>query len=127
MLSQQEYDQLVRNYNEDYNYLLVRASQTSYECLISSFMILKDLYEIIVKLQDSGTFEFRVLPLPLSFRANDELLRALGFDEEEIGNIYGFLDYVKATQGKEFEECLEDDVYNLCKTAPGDRPWQTRS
>lgn len=127
MLSQQDFDQLVRNYNEDYQYLLVRASNASYECLISSFMILKDLYEIIVKFQDTGTFEFRVLPLPLSFRANDDLLKVLGFSDDDISNIYGFLDFVKSTQGKEFEECLKDNVYNLCKTKPGDRPWQMRN
>lgn len=127
MLSQKDFDQLVRNYNEDYQYLLVRASQSSYECLISSFMILKDLYEIIVKFQEMDTFEFRVLPLPLSFRANDDMLRALGFGEEEIANIYGFLDFVKATQGREFEECLEGSVYSLCKTNPGDQPWQMRN
>jgi hypothetical protein len=127
MISQQDFDQLVRNYNEDYQYLLVRASNASYECLISSFMILKDLYEVIVKFQDTGTFEFRVLPLPLSFRANDDLLKSLGFIEEDISNIYGFLEFVKSTQGKEFEECLKDNVYNLCKTNPGDRPWQMRT
>lgn len=127
MFTQGDFEQLVKNYNEDFSYLLVRASQHSYECLISSFMMLKDLYNAIIKFQDSGHFIIRVLPYPLSIRANDDLLRSMGFDQEEIRNIYGFLEFVKQTQGKEFEACLEDSVYNLCKRAPGDQPWRIKS
>lgn len=127
MFTQDDFEQLIKNYNEDFFYLLVRASQRSYECLISSFMMLKDLYHAIIKFQDSGYFMIRVLPYPLSIRANDDLLRSMGFDEEEIRNIYGFLEFVKQTQGKEFEECLEESVYNLCKRYPGDRPWRMKS
>jgi len=127
MLTQTDFEQLIRSYNEDYVYLLIRASQQSYECLISSFMMLKDLYNVIVKLQDSGKYLFRILPYPLSFRANDELLKKMGFSPEGIDKIYGFLDFVKNTQGQEFEECLEGSVFNLCKAHPGDQPWRTKS
>ena len=126
MFTQDDYEKQNKNNNDDFIYLLIRASQQSYECLISSFMMLKDLYGIIVKFQDSGKYRFRILPYPLSFRSSDELLRTMGFDEEEIRNIYGFLEFVKETQGKEFEECLEGSVYNLCKRHPGDEPWQMR-
>lgn len=126
MFTQDDFEQLIKNYNEDYLYLLIRASQQSYECLISSFMMLKDLYNAIVKFQASGKFLFRILPYPLSFRANDDLLRTIGFNDAEIGNIYGFLEFVKETQGKEFEECLNESVYNLCKREPGDQPWRMR-
>jgi hypothetical protein len=127
MFTQEDFERLIQNYNDDYRYLLIRASQQSYECLISSFMMLKGLYDVIVKFQDSGKYLFRILPYPLSFRANNDLLMTMGFDEEGIGNIYGFLEYVKETQGKEFEECLEGSVYNLCKRHPGDQPWQMRT
>lgn len=127
MFTQDDFEQLIKNYNEDYLYLLIRASQQSYDCLISSFMMLRDLYNVVVKFQDSGKYLFRILPYPLSFRANDELLRNMGFDDEGIGNIYGFLEFVKDTQGQEFEKCLEGSVYNLCKRQPGDQPWQMRS
>lgn len=127
MFTQDDFDRVVKNYNDDYRYLLIRASQGSYECLISSFMVLKDLYKIIVKFQDSGKYLFRILPYPLSFRTNDNLLRTIGFDAEGIRNIYGFLEFVKETQGKEFEECLEGSVYNLCKKRPGDQPWRIKS
>jgi len=127
MFTQDDFEQLIKNYNEDFLYLLVRASQNSYECLISSFMMLKDLYNAIVKFQASGKYFFRILPYPLSFRANDDLLRTMGFNDNEIRNIYGFLEFVKETQGKEFEECLNDSVYNLCKRSPGDQPWRMRS
>ncbi|MCG3117877.1 MAG: hypothetical protein LLH30_19580 [Candidatus Manganitrophus sp. SA1] len=126
MFTQDEFEQLIKNYNEDYLYLLIRASQQSYDCLISSFMMLKDLYNAIVKFQASGKLSFRILPYPLSFRANDDFLRNLGFDDEGIRNIYRFLEFVKETQGKEFEECLKDSIYNLCKRGPGDQPWQIR-
>lgn len=126
MLTQEDFDQLIKNYNEDFSYLLVRASQQSYDCLISSFMMLKDLYNAIIKFQDSGNFMIRVLPHPLSIRANNDLLSSMGFDQAEIRNIYGFLEFVKQTQGKEFEECLEESVYNLCKRHPGDQPWRIK-
>lgn len=126
MFTQDDFEQLIKNYNEDYLYLLIRASQQSYECLISSFMMLKDLYNAIVKFQASGKFLFRILPYPLSFRANDDFLRSLGFDDGGIRNIYGFLEFVKETQGKDFEECLKGSIYNLCKRDPGDQPWQIK-
>src|SRR3569832_2290197 len=124
MLKQDDFDQLIRNYNDDYCYLLIRASQQSYECLISSFMMLKDLHQAIVKFQASEKYLYRVPLYPLSFRANDDLLKRIGFDEEGIRNIYGFLEFVKKTQGKEFEECLEGSVYLLCKRRPDDSFWQ---
>lgn len=124
MLKQDDFDQLIRNYNDDYCYLLIRASQQSYECLISSFMMLKDLHQAIVKFQASEKYLYRVPLYPLSFRANDDLLKRIGFDEEGIRNIYGFLEFVKKTQGKEFEECLEGSVYHLCKRRPDDPLWQ---
>ncbi|MBI3803865.1 MAG: hypothetical protein HY282_08905 [Nitrospirae bacterium] len=127
MFTQEDYEQLIKNYNEDYLYLLIRASQNSYECLISSFMMLRNLYDVIVKFQDSGKYRFQILPYPLSFRANDDLLKKMGFDEEGVRNIYGFLEFVKETHGKEFEECLEGSVYNLCKRNPGDQPWRMKS
>lgn len=89
MFTQDDFEQLIKNYNEDFIYLLIRASQQSYECLISSFMMLKDLYNVIVKFQASEKFLFRILPYPLSFRANDDLLRSMGFNDAEIRNIYG--------------------------------------
>jgi hypothetical protein len=126
MFTEKDFEQLIKNYNEDYLYLLIRASQQSYECLISSFMMLKDLHNVIVKLQGSGKFKFRMSPYSLSFRACDDLLRGMGFDEKGIENIYGFLEFVKNTHGQEFEECLQGSVYNLCKRHPGDQPWQIR-
>ncbi|MCG3114189.1 MAG: hypothetical protein LLH30_00750 [Candidatus Manganitrophus sp. SA1] len=127
MFTQEDFEQLIKHYNDDYLYLLIRASHRSYECLISSFMVLKDLYHVIVKFQASGYFQFRTLPYPLSFRANDDLLKSMGFDDEEIRNIYHFLEFVKQTQGKEFEECLEGSVYNLCKRLPDDQAWKMKS
>jgi hypothetical protein len=127
MLKQDDFDQLIKNYNDDYCYLLIRASQRSYECLISSFMMLKDLYQAIISFQASEKYLFRIPPYPLSIRANDDLLRTLGFDEEGIRNIYGFLAFVKETQGKEFEECLEGSVYHLCKRHPDDQSWQIKA
>ena len=127
MFTQDDFDRLITNYNEDYSYLLIRASQGSYDCLISSFMMLKDLYDVIVKFQDSGGYTFRILPYPLSFRANEDLLKTMGFDAEEIKHIFGFLDFVKQTQGQEFEDCLQGNVFDLCKSDPGDEPWQMKN
>jgi hypothetical protein len=114
MLKQEEFDTFVENYNADYLYLLTRASRGDYDCLISSFTVLKDLYEVILKLHDTLGFEFRVEPYPLSFRASDDLLAAFGFGTGEIRKIYEFLGFVRQTQGRDFEEVIKDGVPVKC-------------
>jgi hypothetical protein len=54
------------------------------------------------------------MPYPFSFRADEVLLGQLGFDEQEIQNIFGFLDHVRTTQGMEFEACLEAGTVAMC-------------
>lgn len=110
MISQDDFDKFVSNYNNDYHYLLTRASRGSYDCLISSFIVLKDLYDVIMKLHDTTHLKFHVVAYPLTFRGSDAFLGSLGFGDEQIGLIYGFLQHVKLTQGKEFEQCLEEGV-----------------
>jgi hypothetical protein len=117
MISQEDFDKFVRSYNTDYEYLLQRASTGSYECLITSFTVLKDLYDVINKLHDTTHLEFRVVPYPLTFRGSDPFLAGLGFNAEQIRTIYGFLEHVKRTQGKEFEECIEHGVPFKCAVA----------
>jgi hypothetical protein len=114
MITQEQFGRFVKDYNEDYILLLTRASVRHYDCLISSFIVLRDLYNLIQVIFDTGQYSYDVLPYPFSFRANDVLLRQLGFQEEGIVNIYGFLDYVKATQGLEFEACLEEGTVAMC-------------
>src|SRR5215471_19083840 len=104
MISQKQFDRFVDDYNEDYLLLLSRASTRHYECLISSFLILRDLYNVICTLYDNGGLTYTKLPFPLSFRADEQLLGRLGFDEEGIQNIHGFLPFVKETQGMELED-----------------------
>lgn len=117
MISQEDFDKFVASYNNDYQYLLTRASRGSYDCLITSFSVLKDLYDVIMKLHEVSDLEFNVVAHPLTFRGSDAYLRGLGFDGEEIERIYGFLHHVKQTQGKEFEECLEQGV-TQCAAVP---------
>ena len=119
MLKQEEFDTFVENYNADYLYLLTRASQGDYDCLISSFTVLKDLYEVILKLQDTLGLEFRVAPHPLSFRANDDLLKGFGFGADGIAKIYEFLRFVRQTQGKDFEQVIKDGVPVKCAKMGG--------
>lgn len=114
MISQTDFDKFVKDYNEDYALLLRRASIRHYDCLISAFMVLKDLYNLIQVLFDTGHFTYTVLPYPLTFRADKVLLGQLGFDDQEIQNIFGFLEYVKATQGMEYEACLEAGTIAMC-------------
>jgi hypothetical protein len=45
------------------------------------------------------------------------LLRQLGFNDAEIGNIFGFLYYVKDSQGIEFEACIEAGSAAMCARA----------
>lgn len=111
---QEDFDRFVERYNADYYYLLVRASTGHYDCLTTSFLVLKDLYGAIVKLQEVGRHEFRVPPFPLSFRANQSLLADLGFSELEMETIGNFLKFVKATQGKELDEILDEGLLIQC-------------
>ena len=77
-------------------------------------MVLKDLYNFIQVMFATGDYTYEVLPYPYSFRADAVLLKLLGFDDKEIENIFGFLDYVKQTQGMEFEACLEAGTVAMC-------------
>lgn len=117
MISQEDFEKFVESYNADYLYLLARASTGSYDCLITSFRVLKDLFDMIMKLHETTHLEFRVVPHPLTFRASDAFLSELGFNDDQIRLIYGFLNHVKRTQGKEFEECLNDDIPFKCAAA----------
>jgi len=114
VISQVDFDKFVKDYNDDYVLLLKRASIRHYDCLISAFMVLRDLYNVIQVIFDTGHYTYEVLPYPFSFRGDDVLLRQLGFDGEEIQNIFGFLDHVKTTQGMEFEACLEAGSAAMC-------------
>jgi hypothetical protein len=114
MITQEQFDRFVQDYNEDYLLLLTRASRRQYYCLISSFLVLKDLYNVISVLYDSGELTYQVLPYPNAFRANDVFLNELGFNNEEVSNIYGFLEFVAATQGLEFEQVLERGTVATC-------------
>jgi hypothetical protein len=114
MLQQDEFDRFVENYNADYLYLLTRASRGEYNCLISSFTVLKDLYDVILKLHDTLKLGFQVVPYPLTFRGNDDLLKSFGFGDEQVTNINEFLSFVQLTMGKEFEQVLEEGVPMKC-------------
>ena len=114
MITQEQFDRFVEDYNEDYRLLLKRASLRHYDCLISSFLVLKDLYNVIMVLFDSGTYTLNILPYPFSFRANEVLLGQLGFNEGEIKNIFDFLDFVSVSQGMEFEDCMEAGTVAMC-------------
>jgi len=114
MISQEEFDTFVNDYNQDYILLLTRASREHYDCLITSFMVLKDLYNMIQVLFDSGNYTYSVMPYPYTFRTDLQLMKTLGFSDEEVANIFSFLEYVKKTQGMEFEACLEAGTLAMC-------------
>lgn len=114
MLEQSDFNKFVEHYNDNYMYLLTRASHGDYACLLSSFTVLKDLYDVIIKLHETVGFELRVVPYSIDFRGKDELLRELGFNDKEIENIYGLLEYVKGIHGKEFEECISAETPLNC-------------
>src|SRR5947209_398431 len=117
MISQEDFDKFVESYNTDYLYLLTRAGSGSYDCLISSFRVLKDLYDVIIKLHDTTQLNFQVVAYPLTFRASDAFLQSLGFSADQITSIYGFLEHVKRTQGKEFEEMIDGSDPIACAVA----------
>jgi hypothetical protein len=116
MLNQVDFDKFVSNYNADYLYLLTRASSGHYDCLITSFRVLKDLHDVIIKLHDTTELVFKIIPFPLSLRTSQEFLSNLGFKDDQIQNIRDFLGHVKRTQGREFEECMEEAVLLKCVT-----------
>jgi hypothetical protein len=117
-VTQSEFDHLVKRYNADFRFLLMRASIGQYECLLTSFLVLKDLYGAIMKLHKVSKLELHVIPFPISLRASDVLLNDLGFRQEGIDSINGFLNSIKETQGREFEELLEEGLPVLCGSRP---------
>jgi hypothetical protein len=117
MLSQEDLNHFIHSYNSDYHFLLTRASMGSYDCLISAFHVLKDLHDFVEILQKQSELELEVTPYSLTFRNRDTHLRELGFNEDQIAKIYGFLDYVQKTQGREFEEVIEKNIRVMCGVA----------
>jgi hypothetical protein len=113
-VTQEQFDAFVDSFNEDYLLLLTRASNRQYDCLITSFSILKDLHDAICILYDNGGLVYNKLMYPFSFRADDQLLARLGFIRAEIENINAFLPYVKASVGMELEEYLNSGRLPVC-------------
>jgi CheY-like chemotaxis protein len=114
IFSQQDFDRFVERYNADFQFLLLRASMGQYDCLLTSFFVLKDLYTAISKLHELGRFQFHIVPYPISLRASETLLADLGFNETEIGRIDSFLKFIKETQGRELEEILAEGLLIPC-------------
>jgi CheY-like chemotaxis protein len=116
--AQQEFDRLVRRYNSDFRFLMLRAGTGQYECLLTSFLVLKDLYGTIMKLHEVMNFELRVIPYPITLRSPEILLSDLGVRQHEMEMINNFLNSIRATQGREFEELLEEGLPILCGSRP---------
>jgi CheY-like chemotaxis protein len=113
-LEQQEFDRLVQRYNSDLRFLMMRASTGQSDCLLTSFLVLKDLYGAIMKLHEVSKLELRVVPSPISLRANEVLLKEMGFRQDDMKMINRFLNSTRETQGREFEELLEEGLPILC-------------
>lgn len=113
-VSQKEFDQLVQRYNSDFRFLLMRASLGQYDCLLTSFLVLKDLYGAISKLHEVSRLELRVIPYPISLRPSNIMFQDLGFTEQDVDGINGFLQSIRDTQGREFEELLDEGLPILC-------------
>lgn len=114
MFLQADFDRFVERYNADYYFLLMRASTGQYDCLLTSFFVLKDLYSAISKLHEVGKFQFHLVPYPISLRASEALLSGLGFGKAEIEQIDSFLKFIKETQGREFEEIINEGILIPC-------------
>ena len=114
MFAQPDFDRFVERYNADFYFLLMRASTGQHDCLLTSFLVLKDLYTAINKLHEVGRFQLRILPYPISLRASEALLTDLGFDEQGIECIDSFLKFIKQTQGRELEEIIDEGILIPC-------------
>jgi hypothetical protein len=77
MTSQNEFNRYVEEYNQAYIALLTRASLGDYHRLLSSFIPLKDLLDLIRVMHDTLKYAYQVLPYPFPFRDNEPFLRSL--------------------------------------------------
>jgi hypothetical protein len=103
-ITQREFNQFVRNFNDNYLEVLGRAAAgRSDERLVQSFLWLNETYEVVLRLHDLGDVGYEVLMLPLSFRGNEEFLREHGFDEIQIERILKFLVYFRERTGPDLE------------------------
>jgi DNA-binding response OmpR family regulator len=114
LFSQPDFDRFVERYNANYHFLLLRISSGQFDCLVTSFLVLKDLYTAIIKLHEVGRFELHIVPYPISLRASEAFLAELGFNQSEIELVDSFLKHVKEKEGKEFEEILDEGVMIYC-------------
>jgi hypothetical protein len=103
-ISQTEFNQFVRTFNDNYLELLRRAAQGTFDDrLVQSFVWLRDTYEVILRLHDVGEVNYEAELYPLSLRGNEELLVDWGFKPIEIDHIFGFLDYFRSHNGRDLE------------------------
>jgi hypothetical protein len=119
VVSQIEFDKMVQDYNSDFTLLLTRASKRHYDCLITSWFVLKDFYDVINMIFERSDLKYKEIPYPFTFRGNDVFLSKLGFDQAQMRNIYEFLDITKETYGKEFEQCIEEGSIAMCAQIKG--------
>lgn len=104
-ISQAEFNQFVRTFNEHYLELLHRAAACyDDERILESFSWLKDSYEVVLRLHDTGEVDYEVSLLPLSLQGNRDLLTVWGFTAEEIDNILKFFVRFRDHYGRDLEE-----------------------
>jgi len=122
---QKMFETVLRTYNEDYYALLKRAGAGDYNCLTTSFRILKDVYDLIEMMKSI----FQVQPIEeyysLNFDQDLSLLDNFLLTKDEIINIKGFLRYVRAAYDLEFHQVLLRPMPARCPTyrgKPDDEP-----
>jgi hypothetical protein len=106
--SQEEFDALIRSFNEEYVSLLRRAADGDFGWLVLAFTSLRDLHDLILATHDVGQLAFRVPIYPLTFRGNEQFFESLGFTPDDIASIYRFLAHYRAETGKELEIARRD-------------------
>jgi hypothetical protein len=109
-LSQHEFDELVQRYNTDFRYFFIQASVGHYDSLLASFLVLKDFYCALIKFQEITKLEFRVTPYPISLRPGDIHASDLEFNQQDLEGINGFLQSIRESQGREFEEMIDEGL-----------------
>ena len=101
---QDEFDDLVNTFNQQYLALLKRAAAGDYDRLVEAFLNIKDFYDMILTMHDVEDLAFRVPLFPLTLRGNREYLQQLGFTDQHVAQIHAFFLLFRAQVGKDLEE-----------------------
>ena len=105
---QEQFDALVRTFNDEYIEALQRAASGNHRWLVEVFTSVKDLHDLIVLTYERKKVTFRVPMHPITIQGNEQLFEILGFSGDDLLEIGRFLAEYREVTGRAFDAVRPD-------------------